>query len=89
MQNPYKLTVHWLFSSSFHKLKHSRVNVNMELNLLKWVFSCLTILTVVMGYLINSMQKRLPPILNSAFRYGKFADVGISSQLKNIEIPKR
>jgi hypothetical protein len=61
----------------------------MELNLLKWVFSCMTIYVVVMGYLINSVQERLPLILISGFRYGKFADVGKSSQLKIIEIPKR
>ena len=61
----------------------------MDLNLLKWVFSCMTIYVVVMGYLMNSVQERLPLILNSAFRYGKFADVGKSSQLKIIEVPKR
>jgi len=61
----------------------------MELNLLNWAFSCMTVYIVVMGFLINSVEKHLPVILNSAFRYGKFADVGKSSQLKIIEIPKR
>jgi hypothetical protein len=63
--------------------------MNMKLNLLNWVFSCVTIYVVVMGYLTNRVQERLPVILNSAFMYGKFADVDKSSQLKIIEVPKR
>jgi len=61
----------------------------MELNLLKWVFSCMTVYIVVMGYLINCVQERMPVILKSAFKYGKFADVDNSSQWKITEIPKR
>jgi hypothetical protein len=59
----------------------------MELNLLKWVFSSMTVYFIVMGYLVNSLQERLPLILHSALRYGKFVDVGKSSQLKLLKVP--
>jgi hypothetical protein len=88
-QSTHKFARRWLFLLSVYKLKCNREDLNMELNLLKWAFSCMAVYVVVMGFLINSVQKHLPVILNSAFRYGKFADMAKSSQLKSIEIPKR
>jgi hypothetical protein len=61
----------------------------MEFNLLKIGFSYMTIFVVVMGCLINSVEKYLPVFLIQAFRHGKFAYEGKSSQLKIIEVPKR
>jgi thiamine transporter ThiT len=61
----------------------------MEFNLLKIGFSFITVFVVVMGCLINSVEKYLPVFLTQTYRYGKFAYEGKSSQLKIIEVPKR
>jgi hypothetical protein len=63
--------------------------MNMEFNLLKIGFSLMTIFVVVMGCLINNIEKYLPAFLTQTFRHGKFAYQGKPSQLKIIEVPKR
>lgn len=57
--------------------------------MLKIGFSFMTIFVVVLGCLINSVEKCLPVCMKQAFRHGKFAYEGKSSQLKIIEVPKR
>lgn len=64
------------------------MHLNMELNLLKIGFSCITIFVVVIGCLINSIEKYLPVFLTRTFRHGKYAYKGKSSQWV-IEVPKR
>jgi hypothetical protein len=61
----------------------------MEFNLLKTVFSYMTIYVVVMGCLTNNAERYVPVFLRQIFRYGKFAYEGKSSQLKIIQVPKR
>lgn len=56
--------------------------------MLKIGFSFMTIFVVVLGCLINSVEKCLPVCMKQAFRHGKFAYEGKSSQLKIIEVPK-
>ncbi|XP_023704176.1 polyprenol reductase [Cryptotermes secundus] len=62
--------------------------MNMEFNLLKIGFSLMTIFVVVMGCLINNIEKYMPVFLTQTFRHGKFAYQGKPSQLKIIEVPK-
>jgi hypothetical protein len=63
--------------------------MDMEFNLLKIGFSLMTIFVVVMGCLINSVEKYLPVFLKQTFRHGKYAYRGKPSQFKIIEVPKR
>ncbi|KAL1454182.1 hypothetical protein WDU94_010462 [Cyamophila willieti] len=64
--------------------------VNMDLNLLQLLFLFLTVSIVVVGSLINSLEKHLPKALIQSFRYGKFAlDLRHSTFVAYLEVPKR
>jgi hypothetical protein len=49
----------------------------------------MTIFVIIVGCLINNIEKYLPVFLTQTFRHGKFAYRGKPSQLKIIEVPKR
>lgn len=60
-----------------------------ELNIIKVLFSLMTLFILVCGISINLVEKYLPPFIVCAFRYGKFAYKGkYKSFIKPIEVPK-
>uniref|UniRef100_A0A8D8YDY8 Polyprenal reductase n=1 Tax=Cacopsylla melanoneura TaxID=428564 RepID=A0A8D8YDY8_9HEMI len=63
---------------------------HMDLNILQLLFLFLTVSIVVVGSLINSLEKHLPKALIQSFRYGKFAlDLRHSTFVAYLEVPKR
>ncbi|XP_049808715.1 polyprenol reductase isoform X1 [Schistocerca nitens] len=61
----------------------------LDLNLLKIGFALLTLVMIVLGSLMNTVEKRLPSFVKQTFRYGRFAYQGKDTFLKPIEVPKR
>lgn len=61
----------------------------MDLNLIRIAFALFTVFTVIVGSLMNTLEKHLPVFVAQTFRYGKFAYQGKPSFLKPIDVPKR
>lgn len=62
----------------------------MDLNILQINFLLLTLAIVILGSLVNSLEKYLPKFLVQSFRYGKFAlDSRYSTFVAHLEVPKR
>lgn len=60
----------------------------MEFNILKIVFTLMTLFIVVIGGLINNFEKCMPTFMAQSFRYGKLTRKEKSS-IKVVEVPKR
>ncbi|XP_066992095.2 polyprenol reductase isoform X2 [Anabrus simplex] len=63
--------------------------MDMNLNFLKLGFIFMTVVIVILGGLMNTVEQYLPAFLAQTFRYGKFAYQGRSPRIKPIEVPKR
>ncbi|KAI5695612.1 hypothetical protein M8J75_000838 [Diaphorina citri] len=71
-------------------LKVFRDVYHMDLNIIQATFLLLTLAIVIVGSLINSLEKHLPKCLIQSFRYGKFAlDIRHSTFVAHLEVPKR
>lgn len=60
------------------------------MNLINLLFLQLTLVIVILGTLMNSIEKYLPVSIRQMFRYGKYAHKGDKSNklVEKIEIPK-